>query len=128
MPAKPASGASDPVLLCNNPVCSLLIHHCLVWTGHQTGQDQIPLDSLDCRENYPELIHVQSQETGRKHHCRPVTPWTQPVPCPLLEVLKNINTFSSYRPQISQSHIESKTIPVQSCNSKYPLYQQILYL
>ncbi len=25
---------------CNHPVCSLHIHHCLVWIGHQTGREQ----------------------------------------------------------------------------------------
>lgn len=27
-----------------------------------------------------DFIPLQSDETGRKHHSRPITPWTQPVP------------------------------------------------
>lgn len=37
---QPASGAADPVLHCNHRVGSLHIHHCLVWTGLSTGQEQ----------------------------------------------------------------------------------------
>ncbi len=37
---QPASGAADPVLLCNNPVYCLQIHHCLAWISHHSGQEQ----------------------------------------------------------------------------------------
>lgn len=36
---QPASGNADSVLLCNNPVRSLFIHHCLNWIGHRTQRD-----------------------------------------------------------------------------------------
>ncbi|XP_078098993.1 uncharacterized protein LOC144512248 [Sander vitreus] len=28
---------------------------------------------------YPNMVQNKSQETGRKHHYRSITPWTQPV-------------------------------------------------
>ncbi len=34
---QPASGAADPILHRHYSVCSLHIHHCVVWIGHQTG-------------------------------------------------------------------------------------------
>ncbi len=33
-------------------VCSLHIHYCLVWIGHQTGQKQTTMDNQDCRKNH----------------------------------------------------------------------------
>ncbi|XP_050957867.1 uncharacterized protein LOC127158969 [Labeo rohita] len=36
-------------------------------------------ESLVCTAQPSGLIHLQSQETGRKHHQRPFSPWTQPV-------------------------------------------------
>ncbi len=70
--------------LAENTHCSLHIHHCLVWIGHQTGRGQTTMHSQGFRKSpgalHSGLTHVQSQETGRKHHCRSITPWTQPVP------------------------------------------------
>jgi len=55
----------------------------------QRGQEQTT-DSQDCRKDHwcqpalhSRLIHFQSQETGRKHHCRFISPRTQPVPSPI---------------------------------------------
>src|SRR4029434_8917527 len=43
-------------------------------------------DSQVCRKDHwwqpahhPRPVHLQSQETGRKNHCRPLTPRTQPI-------------------------------------------------
>lgn len=44
-----SSGDVGPVLLCNNPVCSLLVHRCMVWISRQTGQEQTTTDSQDCK-------------------------------------------------------------------------------
>ncbi len=49
---QPALGTADPFLHLNHPVCSLHIHHCLVWICHQTGQEQTTTDSQDCRDNH----------------------------------------------------------------------------
>ena len=85
------SGAADPVLHCRHWVCSLHIHHCLVWIGHQTGQEQTTTDSQVCRKDHrcqpahhPRSVHLQSQETVRKNHCRPLTPRTQTFQTPPL--------------------------------------------
>ena len=34
--------------------------------------------------HHPRLVHLKSQEKGRKNHCRPLTPWTQPIQTPPL--------------------------------------------
>lgn len=46
---QPASGAIDPFLHCNNPVCALHIHHCFVWISYRTGQ-QTETESEVCRK------------------------------------------------------------------------------
>src|SRR4029434_5803273 len=83
----PASGSADHVLHRSHRVCSVHFNHCLVWIGHQTGQEQTPTDSQVFRKDHrcqpahhPRPVHLQSQETGKKkNHCRPLTPWTQPI-------------------------------------------------
>src|SRR4029434_3499497 len=35
-----ASGAADPVLHWSHQVCYLHIHPCLVWKGHETGEQE----------------------------------------------------------------------------------------
>src|SRR4029434_1787508 len=87
----PAAGAADPVLHCSHRVCSLHFNNCLVWIGHQTGQEQTPTYSQVCRKDHwcqpahhPRPVHLQSQETGRKNHCRPLTPRTQTIQTPPL--------------------------------------------
>lgn len=83
--ALPALGAADAVLHHYYSSSSLFIYHCPVWICHQTGQEQTTMDSQECRDIHwcqPALhlgpIHVESQETDRKHHCRSITPLTQP--------------------------------------------------
>ncbi len=44
--------AADAILHRYYSVCSLHIHHCLVWIGLQTGQEQTTADSQDCRKNH----------------------------------------------------------------------------
>lgn len=75
MPAQeiqPVSGAADRVLHCSHQVCSLHIHHSLIWIGHQTRQEQTTTtDSQVCKKDYQCWpVHLQSQETGKENHCR----------------------------------------------------------
>ena len=62
-----------PALLCNHLVCALHFHHCLVWFGHQTEQEQTTPDCQDCRDLEPTCPSVQDlstsrvKSTGRKH-------------------------------------------------------------
>lgn len=64
-----ASGTDDPILLCKNTVCSLYIHHCLVWYGHQIGQEHTTTDSLVCTKKslvstYPSFRTSTYPESG----------------------------------------------------------------
>src|SRR4029434_4240348 len=69
------------------------------------------MDSQVSRKDYgcqpahhPRPVHLQSQETGSKNHCRPLTPWTQPIPTPPLclalpnTVRQNLQTQKQFLP------------------------------
>lgn len=49
---------------------SRLIHHCLVWIDHQTGQGRSELQEKITSVNLPS---AQDISCARKHHCRPLT-------------------------------------------------------
>lgn len=61
-----SSGDVDPVLLCNNSVCSLLIHRCTVWISQQTEKEQTTTDSQDCRRTIaPDLPSIHDLYKAR---------------------------------------------------------------
>lgn len=72
---QPVLEAVETFVLCSNTVSSLLIHHCMVWISHQTGQGQTIEDSEDSRKkNHCCQIHsvqIKSRETNRHQLCKP---------------------------------------------------------
>lgn len=74
---QPASGNADSVLLCNNPVRSLFIHHCLNWIGHRTqqrdynGQSGLQRKLVPASNPFRTFTHPDSgneQETSLQTH------------------------------------------------------------
>ena len=99
---QPAPGAADPVLHGNSPVCSLHLHHRLVWISHQTGHEQTETVKQDWEKknwkkslglNYPpswSYTHPESgngQETSlQTHHTLDTICWNF---SPLRQALQN---------------------------------------
>lgn len=81
---QPVLEAVETFVLCNNTVSSLLIHHCMVWISHQTGQGQTIEDSEDSRKKkslLPNLFSTNQESRNEQTSAlQTITPWSQPVP------------------------------------------------
>ncbi len=71
------------VLPQDNPVCSLHIHHCVVWISHQTGQKIQRTVRTAEKITGADLPSIQdlyrSRVRKRAGNSTSITPWTQPV-------------------------------------------------
>lgn len=74
---QPVLEAVETFVLCNNTVSSLLIHHCMVWISHQTGQGQTIEDSEDSRKKkitaakfiqYNSRVEKRTDISSANHH------------------------------------------------------------
>ncbi len=78
---RPATGASETVLLCHHWIRPLHINNCLVQLSYQIWPQKTTEGSPDCWANHwynpphsPGTVLIQSEQKGWKHHSGPSHP------------------------------------------------------